>query len=227
VKRALIAVGAAVLWLILAVLWVAWAICVCLLVQRRRSRRKLIPDFPNLTRMARWRSRRPRPAPVRQRVQRTAAERAALVELLRRRDGDACQLCGYPLDFYVPQSHPDAEEVDHIVPFSRGGDCHVDNFQLAHRDCNQSKGADWGPVGSDRLAPREATGPLRPLADFGPPPEVVAGTTPGAREVVGLSHDPVPYGAGVSLEALGDGCRAHPLVLVVSHQGYTLERHIA
>lgn len=146
VKRAAVAVGAAVLWLILAVLWLVWAVLVCLLVQRKRWRRRLIPDFPSLVRMATWRTNRPESAPVRQRVQRTARERAALVGLLRRRDGDACQLCGALLDFDVPQSHPNAEEVDHIVPFSRGGDCHVENFQLAHRDCNQSKGADWADL---------------------------------------------------------------------------------
>lgn len=86
-------------------------------------------------------------APERQRAYRSARERAALVELLRRRDGDDCQLCHTPLDLDCPQGDPWSEEVDHIVPFSLGGDCHVDNFQLAHRWCNQSKGARFDQPG--------------------------------------------------------------------------------
>lgn len=30
-------------------------------------------------------------------------------------------------------------EVDHIVPFSRGGATTIENAQLAHRTCNRSK----------------------------------------------------------------------------------------
>lgn len=138
--RIALAVGATVLWLALVVLWLVWAVLVYVLVRRRRTRRRLTPDFPRLFRI------RPGPPATyrgRQRVQRTARERAALVELLRRRDGDDCQLCGGPLDFYVPQSDPYAEEVDHVVPFSKGGDDHVSNYALAHRVCNQSKGARW------------------------------------------------------------------------------------
>jgi 5-methylcytosine-specific restriction endonuclease McrA len=139
--RVALGVGAVVLWLVLVVLWVVWTVLVYVLVRRRRTRRRLTPDFPRLFRI---RTGRPEPAyGGRQRVQRTARERDALVELLRRRDGDDCQLCGGPLDFYVPQSDPYAEEVDHVVPFSRGGDDHVTNYALAHRVCNQSKGARW------------------------------------------------------------------------------------
>lgn len=148
-KRTVVAVLAVVLWLVVAVLWAVWAVVVVLVFRRKRTRRRLIPDFPNLARMIGWTPgpRRPVINVGRQRVQRTAREREALVAVLRRRDGDACQLCGYLLDFDVAQSHPDAEEVDHVVPFSRGGDCHVSNMQLAHRECNQSKGARWAPAG--------------------------------------------------------------------------------
>lgn len=139
-KRAILGALAVVAWLVLTVLWLVWAVLVYVLVRRRRTRRRLTPDFPRLFRI---RPGRPATYGGRQRVQRTARERDALVELLRRRDGDDCQLCGGPLDFHVPQSDPYAEEVDHVVPFSRGGDDHVTNYALAHRFCNQSKGARW------------------------------------------------------------------------------------
>lgn len=34
-------------------------------------------------------------------------------------------------------------EVDHIVPFSRGGSTAIENAQLTHRTCNRSKSAHW------------------------------------------------------------------------------------
>jgi hypothetical protein len=115
-RRVLIAVGGTVLWLLLAVLWVAWAICVCLLVQRRRSRRKLIPDFPNLIRMARWRShRRPRPVAVRRM---SSAEKSRRLAQLAARDGLYCQQCGLELDLdihHLEDAHP---EVHHLVAWS-------------------------------------------------------------------------------------------------------------
>lgn len=139
--------AALVLWTLCRAVWLVLAVGHFLLLSggRRRYRGLSYPDRFGYGRVLDWlpgrRYEDPEPAgPVRQRVQRTAQERAALVLLLRRRDGDLCQLCLEPLDFAVPQSHPDAEEVDHIVPFSLGGDCHIDNARLAHRGCNQSRG---------------------------------------------------------------------------------------
>jgi hypothetical protein len=48
-----------------------------------------------------------------------------------RRDGYRCRACGSPDDL----------ELDHIVPFSRGGPCHLSNVQILCSDCNKRKGA--------------------------------------------------------------------------------------
>ncbi|PRY05393.1 HNH endonuclease [Kineococcus rhizosphaerae] len=48
-----------------------------------------------------------------------------------------CHLCGLP----------GANEVDHVVPYSRGGGDNEENLRPAHRSCNRSKGARiTGPV---------------------------------------------------------------------------------
>lgn len=55
--------------------------------------------------------------------------------------GDACGICGEPIDYSLPPLHPMSFEVDHIVPISRGGaEYDPDNCQASHRICNQRKG---------------------------------------------------------------------------------------
>lgn len=139
--------AALVLWTLCRAVWLVLAVLHALLLSggRRRYRGLGYPDRFGYGRILEWlpfagRFHADAIGPRRRRVSRTAQERAALVLLLRRRDGDLCQLCLEPLDFAVTQSHPDSEEVGHIVPFSLGGDCHIDNARLAHRGCNQSRG---------------------------------------------------------------------------------------
>lgn len=54
--------------------------------------------------------------------------------VLYERDEGRCGICGEPVG-------RDDFQVDHIVPISRGGEHSYANTQIAHRFCNQSKGA--------------------------------------------------------------------------------------
>lgn len=67
--------------------------------------------------------------------------RAAVLE----RDGWRCVRCGWKPGDPVPEKRGRALyralEIDHIYPKSRGGDDHIDNFQVLCTSCNASKGA--------------------------------------------------------------------------------------
>lgn len=55
---------------------------------------------------------------------------------------DNCAICGQPVDKTLPAGHPLAPEVDEIIPISKGGSpVEWENLQLAHRICNQRRGA--------------------------------------------------------------------------------------
>ena len=55
---------------------------------------------------------------------------------------DTCGICGRPVDVTLPAGTPMSPELDEIVPVARGGSPYdIDNLQLAHRICNQKKGA--------------------------------------------------------------------------------------
>ncbi len=57
------------------------------------------------------------------------------------RDGWRCQICGCSAPKRLNGTvHPNAPELDHIVPISRGGGHVWSNVQCACRSCNQSKG---------------------------------------------------------------------------------------
>lgn len=81
----------------------------------------------------------------RQTVLRKARERNAVRErvdpmVVFRRDGWVCRLCGRPtLPLYRGTNHPEAPELDHVVPLSRGGPHLSSNLQCAHRACNLRK----------------------------------------------------------------------------------------
>lgn len=146
-KRAAIAVVALVLWLVLAVLWVAWSVLVVVLVQRRRWRRMLIPDFPNLARMAGW-----PPTPERRSGPRrmTASQKARRLAQLVARDGLWCQECGLELRLDVHHDEDDHPEVHHLVAWSLcRGEWWADelvNLVLLDGPCNREIGTGITPT---------------------------------------------------------------------------------
>lgn len=151
VKRAAAAVALTVVWLLLAVLWVVWAILVVVLFQRRRTRRLLIPDFPNLARML-HRPRRPQRVALRRMSPATKGRRLAQ---LAARDGLWCQNCDLELDLDVHHSEDAHPEVHHLVAWSVcRGEWWADdlvNLCLLCGPCNRSigSGSTWR---LDRLA---------------------------------------------------------------------------
>ena len=56
-----------------------------------------------------------------------------------RRTKPDCGICGQPIDYDMPYLDPMSYTVDHIVPWSHGGDDTIDNKQAAHRICNRMK----------------------------------------------------------------------------------------
>lgn len=67
----------------------------------------------------------------------TKANRAnnrAKLELLWR-DGRRCAICGRKI------KKLDDLTVDHIVPLAKGGKNVLENYQLAHKACNEAKGS--------------------------------------------------------------------------------------
>lgn len=58
---------------------------------------------------------------------------AKIREVLIKRDGEACWFCG------VFMSKED-RTIEHLVPRSRGGANHVENYVLAHQECNRRAG---------------------------------------------------------------------------------------
>lgn len=53
---------------------------------------------------------------------------------------DVCHICGRPIDYSLPSTHPLSFQVDHIVPVSRGGSVYdIDNLAPSHRVCNMRK----------------------------------------------------------------------------------------
>lgn len=74
-------------------------------------------------------SRRGRPA--RRRVRRRRVWSDEERRFILDRDGWACVKCGAQSEL----------QIDHVIPFSRGGACSVDNAQVLCGPCNRAKGA--------------------------------------------------------------------------------------
>lgn len=71
------------------------------------------------------------------------ARTRAKLELLWR-DGRRCAICGKKI------KNLDDLTIDHIIPLAKGGENVLENYQLAHRACNETK-ADMLPDEHVRL----------------------------------------------------------------------------
>lgn len=74
------------------------------------------------------------------------ARRSAIPTYIREaviaRDGNTCQLCGG--EVAAGDVH-----LDHIKPWSKGGEHSIRNLQVAHSTCNMRKAARWEPEQED------------------------------------------------------------------------------
>lgn len=61
------------------------------------------------------------------------------VPALLLRDGESCGICADSIDASLKYPDPRSPSVDHVMPRSRGGADHMDNYQLAHLICNIRK----------------------------------------------------------------------------------------
>ena len=57
-------------------------------------------------------------------------------------EGRPCYLCGRPIDYTLPKTHPGSFQLDHINPRAKGGSVlDYSNAGATHRACNLRKGA--------------------------------------------------------------------------------------
>ena len=74
--------------------------------------------------------------------------RDEVMKLLRARDGDICLWCNKSNEDYeliavtdqCQQCRPVELAIDHIIPASSGGETHINNLCLLHKECNEEKG---------------------------------------------------------------------------------------
>lgn len=82
------------------------------------------------------------------RIAKVLVDRDISLETLRRRDNNICWICGKetnPTDYktingtiVVGDNYP---SIDHLLPIARGGLHQWENIRLAHKGCNQQRGA--------------------------------------------------------------------------------------
>lgn len=60
-------------------------------------------------------------------------------ELVYKRDGWVCGICGEPVNKDLEYPDPESASLDHIIPLAAGGTHTWDNVQLAHLRCNVEK----------------------------------------------------------------------------------------
>lgn len=69
-------------------------------------------------------------------------ERRKIMRRVIERDKGICWLCGEPVDLTLTFPHPLSKSMDHVVPHSKGGKFTFANLRLAHRICNDARGAE-------------------------------------------------------------------------------------
>lgn len=66
-----------------------------------------------------------------------------MITRLMARDGTQCMLCSGELDRSIKDpTHPLYVTLDHKVTVAAGGLATLENLQLAHRACNETRGSD-------------------------------------------------------------------------------------
>ncbi len=78
-----------------------------------------------------------------------------------RRDGWLCQICGGATDPATRgTTHPDAPELEHIVPLAKGGEHSYANTACAHRHCKKERQDQASPFGNLTPVENLSTGPF-------------------------------------------------------------------
>lgn len=96
---------------------------------------------------------------VRMRSRRTLRQ---LVRLASRDGGWICHLCGESIDPHLDVHDPRGASRDHLIPKSAGGPSYLRNYALAHRECNEARGAsplEEVPVAAGSVRSRRAPAP--------------------------------------------------------------------
>jgi 5-methylcytosine-specific restriction endonuclease McrA len=75
-----------------------------------------------------------------------AKDRQWRIQVIKKRDGMRCWLCGERFGKREPVT------LDHAIPKARGGTNHIHNLRLAHEKCNTERGA----IESARAVPIKA-----------------------------------------------------------------------
>ena len=75
----------------------------------------------------------------------TPRQRHEIRQVLLKRDGMGCYLCGIPVDFkgsYIQgqEGWEHYPHLEHVIPVSKGGSDELENIKLAHAICNVRKG---------------------------------------------------------------------------------------
>lgn len=67
--------------------------------------------------------------------------RSKQVQQLLARDGAKCWLCETDIDMTLRFPNPGCATRDHVIPRKHRGSNHISNLRLAHKYCNEARGA--------------------------------------------------------------------------------------